>query len=730
MSKTIIIDENILKSGVLNEAIEFNQLPNNLRTDIETGKNPLSNNRCFPYDGYFEKGLIAAFKKAASKEPVVNGYATPSNISQIEVQCQKIEKPNKNNLETLISKVVMELFSIPADKVDFSVELVDSIDQSDTTVPFGPNEQAPVGVRNIDSLGVLDSEISKRAFQNSLIAGASLYYTRKILSEISSSLDEINPQLYDLYNDYLTINDYLIYLDGEQITEEDKHETGRVIVTLGNDEVKNKLEAKGTIFPVLLYETIKGFLEMFASHGLPDDDELANTVVSKTDYLLAEPWYMRFGKVSWGRFIVGLKHIGKEKEARLIPYILMKLSKLGADKYNKVMQEILSGTERSRKILERVCEYAERKCNKNEFDTRMSNTRAQSVDQDAYMITDDELNEDILKEGISDITYHFCTIKQCNNILQKDTFFLTMSSNRADAYDNKRLFYLSTQRGRSKDLGYAQANHITARIQLDGAKLSQQYKGAPIDYWGSMGKQSYYNPIYDSSYGQGLTNTRKQHRNFEMEDRVFSYEPYIENASKYITRIDVLVDRDGNPEYTKNDRYDAISTYILCSDMRIPFYCYDNKQDFNQMTDNTINSEIEEMYNNSYDINYGERERGDMGFSRLSKERRIVFNETMVLCNLINVLHGGYLYQDKDVYKFISNVLKKYGLENTSNKVMKMIPKYWRDSFEESCRAVSGPIRRLNTEYGSDNANKIMMLGADILRQNRVNNFDTLGKRY
>ena len=131
----------------------------------------------------------------------------------------------------------------------------------------------------------------------------------------------------------------------------------------------------------------------------------------------------------------------------------------------------------------------------------------------------------VLNEGISDTTYHFTSLESCVYILKNNSFNLTMSSNRSDAYDNKRLFYLSTQRGRSKDIGYAGHLRSCVRIQLDGNALRTKYAGKPIDYWGaSMGKQIYYN---DDISTKGMTSAKQHHPNFEMEDRIFSYEPTI-----------------------------------------------------------------------------------------------------------------------------------------------------------------------------------------------------------
>lgn len=352
----------------------------------------------------------------------------------------------------------------------------------------------------------------------------------------------------------------------------------------------------------------------------------------------------------------------------------------------------------------------------------------------------------ILSEGISNITYHFTSLQSCIKMLSKNAFYLTMSSNRADAYDNKRLFYLSTQRGRNKQIGYAGHFGSCVRVELDGKKLATLYKGKPIDYWGGeMGKQSYYSELGNSVYGKGFNDSRRTHHNFEMEDRIFSYTPTIENASNYITRIDVYIDPhteslqntkvqkriDNINEMINNEKIDAMTIYTLCNRFKIPFYCYLSLKDFNYMTDNTINAEIDDMYKNHYNIQKSADYR-DTELYKAGKGFSIRGTKAGVLYELFNVLTLGRISREPQYYKLIADVLKKYGLEQYKHDVFKEL-RGWGKSASESCSLLSGtvnaPIRKLNTEHGDNDSVKIMKFGADILRKFGVNNFDDLARK-
>ena len=141
--------------------------------------------------------------------------------------------------------------------------------------------------------------------------------------------------------------------------------------------------------------------------------------------------------------------------------------------------------------------------------------------------------ENILSEGISDIVYHFTHITNLINILKTDKFITgTNLGSPADAkIDKGRAFFFSTQRSRGKS-GYGRSGGNVC-IVLDGRKLSQIYKGFPVDYWGWSKKKSDWDT--DSEYMTALQST-------EMEDRIVTDDPYIDNARRYIIEIHIMID--------------------------------------------------------------------------------------------------------------------------------------------------------------------------------------------
>ena len=334
-------------------------------------------------------------------------------------------------------------------------------------------------------------------------------------------------------------------------------------------------------------------------------------------------------------------------------------------------------------------------------------------------------------ESLTDVTYHFCRLQACYNILKSDTIKLTLSSNISDkAKNQKYYFYLSTQRSRSTQVGYGYSAHPDVRIQLDGAKLSQRFNGGPIDYWGEqMGKQSYYtNP--GEVYGPGFTSTKQHHTNFELEDRLYSYEPEIKNAHEFITRIDILID-DTRKDWIKEETTWAYTIYYLAKSYRkyFPVFVYDDRAQFDAMGPRNINDKMEEIYNNYGDNEYRTLpvDYGQAGHEELRMKNRFA----SFLLSMINIEHGGYLRYDKNKVQYVIDFLRNTGFIDYKNLVIADLNNhYFDESLESSCINLSD-LRKLNSEYpDSQDASRLMVLGVRILKNNSVSSFDELKMKY
>lgn len=250
----------------------------------------------------------------------------------------------------------------------------------------------------------------------------------------------------------------------------------------------------------------------------------------------------------------------------------------------------------------------------------------------------ESLDKFLMKEALSSKVYHFTSIKSAFNILKTNEMFCQSSlATSADDYSDKYKFYVSFTRVKSPKEGFGYNSYKRksfARIEFDGDKLNNNFNGRPVDYWNNdslTNKRKYMkdvtnqkayryvpydgndnvdakdmdgvykydfkypredSPLYASFDGkiykkeQIIPDDIQHHVFNEIEDRIQTNKPIIENINKYITRVDILIDRDSeNKDDIVYARNLSFSKFV---------FVYDNMDDFIMQSENTVNKEIQD----------------------------------------------------------------------------------------------------------------------------------------
>ena len=250
----------------------------------------------------------------------------------------------------------------------------------------------------------------------------------------------------------------------------------------------------------------------------------------------------------------------------------------------------------------------------------------------------ESLDKFLMKEALSSKVYHFTSIKSAFNILKTNEMFCQSSlATSADDYSDKYKFYVSFTRVKSPKEGFGYNSYKSssfARIEFDGDKLNNNFSGRPVDYWNCdslTNKRKYMKDVtnqkaykyvpydgndnvdakdmngvykYDfkypkedspmyASFGGKIYKKEQiipddiQHHVFnEIEDRIQTNKPIIEDINKYITRVDILIDRDSeNKDDIVYARNLSFSKWV---------FVYDNMKDFIMQSENTVNKEIQD----------------------------------------------------------------------------------------------------------------------------------------
>lgn len=308
-----------------------------------------------------------------------------------------------------------------------------------------------------------------------------------------------------------------------------------------------------------------------------------------------------------------------------------------------------------------------------------------------------EKQENILKEALTDIVYHFTNLPSALSIVKNDTIYLqSVLGSDAENMKTKELFFLSTTRQKSIEFGYSQRfKDNGVRFTLDGELLKQNFKGKAVNYWGElMGKHSYYNGNHDFQ-------SKQHHTDNESEDRLFSTSPKIEQASKYIKRIDIVINKDNKHQliYAQN---------IYLSKFSNKVFIYDNNKDFDYQTDNTINKEIL----NNMDLN--DFQNKELFTSSFSSED---------LGKIILMLLIGEV-DNKKLNEEAAKLAKQYNFERYINRdFFKGVNYYW--SIEQLISEVKDKLFNFS-KHPNELTNRVLSMINDYFKKHKISNFKQL----
>lgn len=380
----------------INESVLLDTLPSDIVLKINNNETSLGNNPAIPdiFDVPFLSKILNkrfidiknSLKEIGSIDNI-KSKDLHSALSELINKCKEIEKPFGSKLEKICYNYVVELFSIPEETIVFNIELKNNIDYSKNSISLEPIDGDDMELSDVKDALSLKSEVFKRRFLNTLCMGGAMDLFKDVLIKYENEINNINPELIDLYNKILLINDYLLLTKEDLgLTDENKMQLGVVEVRLGNDEYKTTIDVQGTIFPILVIETIKGLLELFISHGLPKDRKRTMQLLSKTDFIKAEPWDMRIGPKLWNLFSMSFNDIDSTE----IPYLLKRISMLEINKFNFLMKEILAKTKKGKQIMSVICNKAKNDIDYNRFVNKMDKMRInKSIIVDEYIHQDE-----------------------------------------------------------------------------------------------------------------------------------------------------------------------------------------------------------------------------------------------------------------------------------------------------------------------------------------------------
>jgi len=376
-----------LNESSINAIRQQRMLPKFLFRMVKTHTTSLGDNAAFPNGGEYPFDYTVLKKRysdvcdeieSLNLESLDEDYLM-TELNTLLKTCKDLERPIRDVLERICENAVNRLFAIPSEMINLSCKLTDRITFKNA-VRVKPESEgdARYTFDDIEDIEFSNKVIEKRRFINSLIQGASYTYSRKE-SLYRDDIDKVNKDLMPLYRRIIAINNYLLFIKKEELTDDKPMQGSYVETHVGNEDDKPVIEAQGIIFPLLLQETIKGLFDLFSAHSLPKDKDKARYIISKSDFILAEPWDMRLGVEMWNMMF------GRIDDTNIIPYVFTSYIKLNTDDFNNVTKEILSNTRKGNELLGAMIDTATYDSGYEAFTNRINARNVnKSVINDSY----------------------------------------------------------------------------------------------------------------------------------------------------------------------------------------------------------------------------------------------------------------------------------------------------------------------------------------------------------
>lgn len=392
-----------MKNRKLLEDIDYGDYPERMHPSIqrklEKGETPYSKHPAMPkgeknFDQIVAskrfKDVVDKFARYAGSREQLNHPNAFMNLMMSAMGMMRdiaqIEQKNKQYLEKLAVDLVKKEMGIPEGKINFIAELVPmgAIEAADTMQgkseefsdediedAFGQHAQELQDFE--DAFEKFDMEKAKRRFMNSLIQGAAKkgHYMFEL---VKKEIEKVNPRLMNLYGLSMAILDYLYWMYPEDMvmsmSASGQGQAGQEEVDLSTDPPTVK--AKGSSFPILVHELLKGVYDILGSHGLPDDPRQAEMIVGSEDTLPAEVWDLRLGPVFWEKFLESFPDELFEDDQKMIQnYLISRFSMLTAQEFLDLSKKILSGTPSGKKYIQEMVDEIVADLREDEYNASM-----------------------------------------------------------------------------------------------------------------------------------------------------------------------------------------------------------------------------------------------------------------------------------------------------------------------------------------------------------------------
>ena len=364
------MNENMLYSDGITERIHPK-----LEEDLRRGAHSLADCDIFPEGDVISsemKLIRERFKEVvkrcreAFQMTVIDDDVIKQGLMPLVQECVILEQPNKVALEQLAVEMIMEEFDIPEGSVEFDVEL--TIDISRTGSNDIPVESDDNEFSDHEEIVNANAHVKKRRAVNAMIQGAAKSVNH-MFHMVHEDLSELDTRLPGVYKQMMSAADYSYFIVAD-LKSGQSQDAGSCETDYNEDEdgnLKPVIKARAMVFPVLIHELCKGVMEILSVNGLPTQENVAQYVIDKADFVQAEPWDMRFGPGLWRKFCDAIP----DDDFKLKHHVYTELASLEPDEFSALMKEIIAGTKKGKHAVAEMSKSIREELSEDEFNETM-----------------------------------------------------------------------------------------------------------------------------------------------------------------------------------------------------------------------------------------------------------------------------------------------------------------------------------------------------------------------
>jgi hypothetical protein len=292
------------------------------------------------------KRCLELFEKRLPNE---YNLSTQNSVVRLQEQIAMIDNVMFNKemkyadeLQKIAVETIRSLFDIP-EHVNILPEIKKGLDIRPEDQDDSPNHILSL---EIEQQRNMYKEIQKRIILNGLVHGAAMHIWKSAYYIIKEQIDNLDPILMSLYDQYTTSVGWLIW----QISPDDMQKA----IDSGNsttqgfnqlkfeevDEPECNIHCHAINFPVLLHEVTKGAIDYLICHGIPreySEDELKYYYAIADSYE-NEVWHYLMSPTIWIKLIEA-----SNVDTQELPLVIARLTQLSYQELTDVLKACIDG---------------------------------------------------------------------------------------------------------------------------------------------------------------------------------------------------------------------------------------------------------------------------------------------------------------------------------------------------------------------------------------------------